>query len=383
MYLPQFHDCPLNSQWWGPGFTEWNNVRAARPLFPGHQQPRAPRDGYYALDTPDAIAAQAAQARAHGIDGFGIYHYWYEGVRPLAKPLDLILAHPDIELEFSLCWANHSWTRSWKNRLGSLDVLIEQTYERTPEALARHQAFLCRAFADRRYIRVDGRPLLQIYVPENIPALPRFIEGLRERALREIGSDIHVSAMLTAWHPDWSYLDALDSVTLFQPSLALFSPADLFAAGAAGLSASGFSARLRAAPQWFKRLVYLVQDRLPESHKVFGYDDTWNRLIEQYEHCARAPGRRVFPMAFVDFDNTPRYRERARIFEGYSDAGFKRHFARLVEAAGRHQPGGIVFLNAWNEWGEGMYLEPDTRSGAARLEAVRDVVKQACAELVN
>lgn len=375
MYLPQFHDCPLNSQWWGHGFTEWNNVRAAQPLFAGHQQPRRPLGGYYALDTPQAIADQAALARRHGIDGFGIYHYWYEGVRPLAKPLDLILANPDIELEFSLCWANHSWTRSWKNRLGSLDVLIEQTYERDPEALARHQAFLCRAFADPRYIRVGGRPLLQIYVPENIPALPRFIDGLRERALREIGSDVHVSAMITAWHPDWSYLDVLDSVTLFQPSLALFSPVDLFAQDAVGLSASGFAARLRAAPQWFKRLVYLVQDRLPESHKIFDYESTWCHVVAQYEACARRSPRPVHPMAFVDFDNTPRYRSRARLFQGYSDAGFGRHLGELAAAARRVDPDGLVFINAWNEWGESMYLEPDEAGGHARLEAVRAVAQ--------
>lgn len=373
MYLPQFHDCPLNSKWWGHGFTEWNNVRAAKPLFTGHQQPRMPLGGYYSLDDPEVIQAQADQAKAHGIDGFAIYHYWYQGIRPLAKPLDLILAHSDLNLSFSLCWANHSWTRSWKNRRGSLDVLIEQTYETNDRARAQHEDFLCRVFADLRYIRVKGKPLLQLYIPESIPELPRFIERLRFAAQRQLGTEIHVSAMLTAWQPNWSYLNNFDSVTLFQPSLALFSPVELFAEDAVGLNGTGLAARLRSGPAWLKRFIYLIQDRLPESHQLFSYDDTWDRLIRQYEHCAQSYKGQVYPMAFVDFDNTPRYRARARIFEGYSDASFKRYLSRLTELTHLNQKDGIVFLNAWNEWGEGMYLEPDTSSGLARLAAVREV----------
>lgn len=375
MYLPQFHDCPLNSQWWGAGFTEWDNVKAAKPLFQGHQQPRAPRGGYYLLNSKEVIQAQADLARTYGIDGFSIYHYWYEGVRPLAKPLDLILAHSDLNLNFSVCWANHSWTRSWKNRLGSLDVLIEQTYERGAAALEKHHAFLCRAFADSRYIRIQGRPLLQIYLPENIPRLSDFIEGLRGHVLRELGCDIHVSAMLTAWRPDWSYLSVFDSVTLFQPSLALFSPRELLSWRATGLSTTNMSVLLRAAPQWLKLIIYAIQDRLPDSHKVFDYRDIWEKLIDQYDSCANIFEKPVYPMAFVDFDNTPRYGRRARLFQGYSCRDFQQYLERLVSKVRAVGPDGLVFLNAWNEWGEGMYLEPDVASGFERLEAVRAVAE--------
>jgi hypothetical protein len=373
MYLPQFHNCPLNSKWWGEGFTEWNNVRTARPLYRGHRQPRIPQDGYYSLDNPETIQAQASQAKEYGIDGFAIYHYWYEGVRPLSKPLDIILAHKDLDLKFSLCWANHSWTRSWKNRIGSLDVLIEQTYETDDNVRSLHENLLCMAFADQRYIRVKGKPLLQIYMPESVPNLQRYIERLRIAALRQLNTEIHVSAMLTAWRPNWSYLNDMDSVTLFQPSLSLFSPVNLFASDAVGLSVSGLSTRLRASPMWLKRFIYFIQDRIPESYKIFNYDDTWGRLIQQYQHCYTSLNKTVFPMAFVNFDNTPRYRSRARIFRGYSDERFKKNLARLADLAIQQDSNGILFLNAWNEWGEGMYLEPDTHSGFARLAAVRDV----------
>jgi hypothetical protein len=371
MFLPQFHDCPFNSAWWGKGFTEWNNVRAAEPLFQGHAQPRIPRDGYYDLSAPGELERQARVARAHGVDGFAIYHYWYEGRRLLARPLDLILADQSIDIEFSLCWANHSWTRSWKNRAGAFDVLIEQTYERDHKAREEHYAFLCKAFADPRYIKIDGRPLFQIYMPEYITDAATYLGELRHFVQSRIGMQVHLSAMLTAWRPDWSYLKQFDSATLFQPSLALFSPERLFGDHQQMSLGAAIEARLRVSPQWMRRILYRVQDRMPDKPKIFAYEQTWERLLRQYRHAVAEAPLPVFPMGFVDFDNTPRYRHRARLFSGFTADGFSRHLRALAMEAGRASPQNLLFINAWNEWGEGMYLQADTADGDARLRAVR------------
>ncbi len=374
MFLPQFHSCKFNNKWWGEGFTEWNNVKAANPKFAGHNQPRIPLDGYYQLDNIDTIRKQAEQATKYGLHGFSIYHYWYEGERPLGTPLDLILSNPDIEIKFNICWANHSWTRSWKNRAGSLDVLIEQTYEKDELAMRKHEDFLCQVFGDKRYININEQPLFQIYNPENIPNLKSFIKGLRKSVKNNLGKELHISAMLTAWQPSWKYLEDFDSVTLFQPSLATFSPEDIFNKDAIKVNSAGLSTILRASPRWVKKILYKVQDLMPEKIILFDYDKVWSSLIKQYSYALENFSKPVYPMAFVDFDNTPRYKDRARIYNGYSSSKFADYLFSLIKIA-RKNKNDIVFINAWNEWGEGMYLEPDIIEGKSRLESVQKAIK--------
>ncbi|HEM47386.1 MAG TPA: lipopolysaccharide biosynthesis protein, partial [Alphaproteobacteria bacterium] len=173
-YLPQFHEIPENNEWWGKGFTEWTNVARAAPRFAGHYQPRIPRDlGFYSLDDAAVLRRQAKLAKAAGIHGFCFYYYWFGRRRLLEKPLDLLLANPDIDIDFCLLWANEPWTRRWD---GAEDrVLMPQDYgEHTDEAFVDE---LARHFRDRRYIRIDGRPLLVVYRFRSIP-------GGGERAAR-------------------------------------------------------------------------------------------------------------------------------------------------------------------------------------------------------
>jgi len=373
MYLPGFHNCPYNEKWWGKGFTEWQNVRNAKPLFDGHTQPKTPFEGFYHIDNSEIIRNQAKIATAHGIHGFSIYHYWYEGKRPLSRPIDLILENSDIDIKFCLCWANHSWTRSWKNRSGALDVLIEQSYEIDAFTRGNHEEYLCAAFKDRRYIERDGKPFFQIYAPENIINLNDFISGLRKSAKRELDRDIHISAMVTAWQPSWTYLKLFDSATLFQPSLATFSPQNLFDPKAIAFNKKGLSASLRASPLWLKKILYKIQDFMPDSYTIFNYDTVWEDLIQQYISCSSDSYLPINPMAFVNFDNTPRYGNRAKVYDGYSAEKFRAYLLKLSTLAYERQSDNFMFINAWNEWGEGMYLESDYFDKSSRLESVKFV----------
>jgi hypothetical protein len=89
----------------------------------------------------------------------------------------------------------------------------------------------------------------------------------------------------------------------------------------------------------------------------------------------REGGIPAFPGAFVDWDNTARYVKRARIFRGASPERFAFWFRQLVQVtAQRPAPEQFIFLNAWNEWAEATYLEPDERHGYQYLEAVRDAL---------
>jgi len=102
-YFPQLHRIPENDRWWGDGFTDWTNVARARPLFPGHRQPRLPTHGEYDQAQPEVIRRQVELARAHGVDAFCHYHYWFDGKQLLQTPTDLFLA--DRSLELGICLA--------------------------------------------------------------------------------------------------------------------------------------------------------------------------------------------------------------------------------------------------------------------------------------
>src|SRR5688572_19281779 len=168
-HLPQFHRIPENDQWWGEGFTEWTNVRKAKPLYRGHYQPRIPAAAnYYDLLDPQTQDWQAQIARAHGIYGFCYYHYWFDGKRLLERPVEQLLARSAPDFPFCLAWANEPWTRAWDG--GDRQVLMPQTYG-GPEDWRRHIDCLLQAFRDPRYIRVYDKPMLLIYRTSSIREL--------------------------------------------------------------------------------------------------------------------------------------------------------------------------------------------------------------------
>jgi lipopolysaccharide biosynthesis protein len=178
-YLPQFHPIPENDEWWGKGFTEWTNVGKAKPLFKGHYQPRVPADlGYYDLRMPEIREAQATMAKEAGIYGFCYWHYWFgDGKQLLERPFNEVLTSGKPDFPFCLGWANESWEeKSWNaNDAKTNRLLIEQKYP-GKEDNDLHFFSLLNAFKDKRYIRVNGKPVFLIYKPEKYKDIHFFIE---------------------------------------------------------------------------------------------------------------------------------------------------------------------------------------------------------------
>ncbi|MCC5947031.1 MAG: glycoside hydrolase family 99-like domain-containing protein [Nitriliruptoraceae bacterium] len=342
-YLPQFHPIPENDRFWGPGFTEWTNVAAARPRFRGHQQPNLPGElGFYDLRLPEVREQQASLARLAGIEGFVYWHYWFAGRRVLERPFTEVLASGAPDLPFALAWANESWTGVWH---GAADrVLIDQTYPGPADHDAHFDA-LESAFHDRRYVRVDGHPLFVVYRPLEIPDLRRTVDRWRQRAERSGLGDLHLVAHLTLrqLHAA-SWADAFDSAVVVE--LNLRTPG-----------------RVRSRVARYQRSLDVVRSRPRTVH----LDRHWRLQVP-----AEAEELAVHPCVVPNWDNTPRSGDGGRVYLGSRPTLLEQQIrdtvTRIVHKPRSHR---LLFIKSWNEWAEGNYLEPDRHHGRGWLEATR------------
>lgn len=349
-YLPQFHPIPENDRWWGPGFTEWHNVARAEPQFRGHQLLRPADLGYYDLRVPEIAEQQAGLARTAGLAGFCYYHYWFSGRRVLQRPFDHALASGRPDFGFMLCWANEPWTRAWDGATG--EVLIEQQYSHADDLA--HIRHLCEAFADPRYARIDGKPALLVYRASQLPDAARTVDTWRGEAQRLGLGDLHLARV--ECHRD----EQTDPVAL------------------------GFDAAVEFQPDW-KRLRGLqlrqrgrhkcaralgVSSDAFSRHRVFDYSDVVETMLNPPMPAYRRH-RGVTPR----WDNTARRGARggAVILHRSTPELYRRWLAAVVEHE-RDSDDPVVFINSWNEWGEGAPLEPDHLWGRAYLDATADVL---------
>lgn len=373
MYFPQFHVIPENDKWWGKGFTDWQNVKNAQSQFDGHQQPRIPLDkNYYDQSSLETIRWQVELARTHGIFGFCHYHYWFDGKQLLETPTNLMLENPDIDMPFCLSWANETWSRRWDG----LDhhILIEQTHLPEIESWRRHFNYLIRAWKDPRAIKIADKPVFVIYRPHRIPRIDEMLAKWREWARKEGIPGIYFIFQKQYEVPDKKCLASFDGQFQFQPFESIHAALSARKKGVIRMAAKS---ALRCLPTSVQRGLRNLKSHLGSRLqnlprvKLCNYDEVWERVIAMPDGDELT----TFPGAFVDWDNTARYKNRATIFVGASPERFRHWLQKLSNTmAGRNLPEDYVFLNAWNEWSEGAYLEPDNANGYKYLEAVHSVV---------
>ncbi len=351
-YLPQYHPIPENDEWWGAGFTEWRNVVGAKPLFKGHYQPHLPADlGFYDLRVPETREAQADLARAHGLTGFCYYHYWFNGRRLLNRPFDEVLATRRPQFPFCLCWANENWTRRWDGL--ERDILLSQEYSLEDDRA--HIAHLLPAFADDRYIKIDGRPLFLVYRTSSLPDPARTAEIWRESGRRAGFPDLYL-VRVESHGPD------------VDPAKIGFDAAVEFAPHWRWLpSAIRRRERWDGVARFYNQLQKAgLMSSAYRHHRIYSYA----ALSERMRAKPPVPYTR-FRCATPGWDNSPRRQRDANIFDGSTPELYGRWLEALVQDTLARQRGDerIVFVNAWNEWAEGNHLEPDRRWGRAYLEA--------------
>jgi hypothetical protein len=347
VYLPQYHPIPENDKWWGKGFTEWTNVTKAKPLFKGHYQPHLPADlGFYDLRMPEVRESQAQMARNYGIHGFCYYHYWFNGKRLLNKPVDAVIKSGKPDFPFCLFWANESWSRTWWDDKN--EILIKQTYSDADPV--NHAQCLYSAFIDSRYIKIKNRPIFIIYRPHDIPSFEKYIEEFKNELVRLNCTEPYVIAS-NSHNSSFNYLEkGFNGILNFEPQFSAL-PDHL-----------GDTKKL-------KKLVYSLKHNILSSKlNIISYG-TARDLMEK-----RQFNYKYYPCIFVSWDNTPRRGEKGIIM---INQNYKRFWESLMKAKEYVEKNNlddkIIFVNAWNEWAEGNYLEPDLKYGYMYLDQIKSV----------
>ena len=359
-YLPQFHETENNNIFWGKGYTDWVAVKNAKKLFSEHIQPKVPfNQFYYDLSDPDSIRWQAKLANEYGIDAFNIYHYWFKnGKQELSKPAELILKNKDINIEFLFTWDNSSWVRSWSNVPGndwapSYDkknknekkILLELDYGDEKQWI-EHFYYLLPFFKDNRYVKIDGKPVFGFMRSSDIFSLKNIRDCWKKLAIQNgLPGIVLISARRSIIEPN-----IFDYNFLYEPIFSGWRYRDFVL----GRLKKYFGINLNKN----KNYKYLLQ-----------YDDYWKKLLKNSRNFLST---NVFLGGLVAFDDTPRRGNLARIINGATPKKFEKYFRELYSISCKSDKE-LLFLTAWNEWGEGAYLEPDECNEYGYLKALKSV----------
>lgn len=370
-YLPQFHPVKENDEMWGKGFTEWTNVAKAKPLYKGHNQPQIPADlGFYDLRVPEVREEQADMARLYGVEGFCYWHYWFgNGKRILERPFNEVVESGKPDYPFCLGWANHSWSNKTWQKAGHFtnDVtFLKQTYPGDDDYTLHFNTILP-VFKDHRYITVDGKPLFLIFDPEAIPNAAHYIE-LWQRLAKDNGLEgIHfvarVSSMGKLSMGNRAVKD--ESHERFQKYLNM---------GFGGINSDTQRYAETKVAGFTKKAVRAVIRKFVGCSTAIRYD--YNAIMKNF-HNEEEKRECVYPQIIPRLDRTPRSGKDARIYNNSTPEKFAKAIddaLKLVED--KEHEHRIIFLQAWNEWGEGNYMEPDLKFGRGYLEALKKKIVQ-------
>lgn len=375
LYLPQFHPIAENDAWWGPGFTEWNNVAKAKPLYRGHTQPRIPADlGFYDLRMPEVRERQAQLAREAGIEGFCYYHYWFGGKQLLERPFNEVLASGKPDFPFCLCWANHSWSNKTWNRTSNMQsnsMLIEQTYPGEEDDIAHFMSVLP-AFRDKRYITVDGKPLFVLFNAWTHTRVKEWMATWRRLAVENGLPGLHMVCMCDSTltfqlNPDGSKTRVIPNT---QSSAKLFNT--ILDMGFDAVNSLGMRrGEMLCEGKWMNLFKTVLRKAGIPVGEFFDYSKTVRGFFAPEDHWEN-----VYPTIIPNWDRSPRAGTLDGIYVNATPKAFEKHIKDALDLVKEKQDEHkIIVLKSWNEWGEGNYVEPDQEFGHGWLEAIKKALE--------
>lgn len=357
-YLPQYHSIPENDQWWGKGFTEWTNVKKAKTIFRNQIQPKIPlNNNYYNLMDKSTVEWQTKLMKEYGVYGFCYFHYWFTGKKLLEKPAENLLKWKDIEQPFCFAWANVTWARTWTAVKGtattwvSLDgnrkekgILIEQLYGEE-ENWREHYLYLSQFFKDKRYIKVSNKPMFLVYHINDIVHAKEMFALWNNLAVQDGFSGIHIVSINDM--PDNNeYVEAV-------VQYGNYTQYDFH-----------FWTRI------YNILIHKLKLSWRPKANILNYEAVWKNLVKKRP----LKGIKNYRGGLVTYDETPRKGKQACFIKGASPEVFEKYLRLQIEKAENVCHTEYIFIDAWNEWGEGNYLEPDVEHEYAYLEAIKSIV---------
>lgn len=353
-YLPQFHAIPENDRWWGKGFTEWTNVKRGKPYYRGHYQPREPlADNYYNLDDDRVLKDHIQLAKKAGLYGFCFYHYYFTGRKLLEKPIERFLQDKSMDFPFCLAWANQSFCRTWYGKEQQGEMLLRQTYGGLKE-WEEHFMYLFPFFTDERYIKIDGKPIYLIYLPSDFKKINSMIRCWKSLAAEKGLSGIYFIFMDTAYQT--SACKGMDAYVEFEPLRTL---RDL----------SMREQKVRKIKKTVLSYIGLTKWGMANKFLLDRQYD-YDRIYSMIGNRKRTPDAKTFLGAFPGWDNTARKDLSGFIVEGSTPAKFEKYLKQQIIRS-KEFGNDYLFINAWNEWSEGAYLEADKRYGYSYLRALK------------
>lgn len=359
-HLPQFHEIEENNRWWGKGFTEWTNVKRGRKMYFGHYQPKIPfEENYYDLSNPTVLVKQSKIAQKYGIYGFCFYHYYFTGKKLLEKPVEQYRMQ-DERIPYCFAWANQSFTRTWYGKDGNHEMLLKQSYGGEKE-WRDHFNYLLPFFQDDKYIRVDNCPMFLIYLSQDFKKCNKMIRLWNKWAKEEGMGGIHFVAMDTSFQIRW-FPFGINATVDFEPMRTM-----------------------RDIPSY----INAIRNKRREKFLERGLSSSWfiNSMyvdnICSYDLVRKLSMKRKYVDnmknhylgVFTGWDNTARKDESGFVIRNSTPEKFKTYLKKQI-CKSQNMGNEYLFINAWNEWSEGAYLEPDEKYGYSYLNSVKQAIKE-------
>ncbi len=356
IFLPQFHTIPENNEWWGNNFTEWTHVKNSTPLFSGHEQPLIPvNNNYYNLLNKETVLWQTNLLHTYKIDGFAYYHYWFNGKKLLEKPAENLLHWKDIDQKFFFYWANHSWIKTENNRR---KILIEQTYGYEND-WEQHFQYLLPFFKDERYEKKNGKPVFLIF--KHFQEERLMLNYFNRRCIENGFKGIYAITTYFGETPEHDINRDIQDITKESSSF------DAIFVREPGCSTFYYD-YIHLPQGWLQWRIFefkrFFAEKLHCGHFIRKYNG--DTLFYTHKHiCYDSSGKDILYSICFSWDNTPRHKYRGYIITPISRKVF---FEQMDKAKNAE----YVLFNAWNEWGEGMVMEPTVSNGYKYLEWIKE-----------